>query len=367
MTASSDSTIVDAVLQANELLWKQKWNLSQEDFWRASLYTLLAINRHLRQEDRPLFTLLDVIALFELPTFRRRLLNQYLDETELGMWWTHHFEPMPNWKRNDLTSAFLAQVRPLAADATTRNILGHSHAAINFRDLVCERRITLINLAQPYLPYGIGAWFGRILSQLLLGAALERRSLIGTQSAYKLLVVFTGFQPVPLIEQMHNLPHSDQHGIRFLFGLDSLAQLNQSHPSVSHSLLANVGNLFVFQTTHQDAEPLSGELCADLKIADLVGLPHDVCYARTKQGGATLPTRRVKMMPPLALESAATRDQVLHRMRDHTHPAYEIAEARRKFEQTWHGREDALFRQIMSDSGIKREPREKPGEDKCQP
>lgn len=364
--AQSDSLIVETVLQANEWLWKNSWTVYHEDFWRTALYTLMAINDHLRQEHRQLFTLLDVIALFGLPNFRRRLLGQYLDESELLTWWAHYYEPMPNGRRTDLTSSFLAQVSPLAANPLTRNILGQPHATINFRELLSDRRITLVNLAQSYLPNGVGEWLGMILSQLLLSAALERKGCCGTPSASQLLVVLTGFQPVPLIEQMNQLPHLEKSGMSFLFALDSLAQLDLWNPSLSCSLFAGVSNLFVFQTTHRDSERLAGELGADLKSIDLVGLSQEVCYARTRQDRAILPGRRVKTMQPLALESATVREQILNRMSSYTLPAHEVAQTRRLFEETWHGREDTLYRRIMLDQDIK-EPPKKSGEDLCQP
>jgi len=87
-----------------------------------------------------------------------------------------------------------------------RNILGQSKSAINFRELLRERPITLINLAHLAIPHETREWLGAILTRLLAGALSEERDISETRAHGQLLVVLDGFQPVTLIDELACLP-----------------------------------------------------------------------------------------------------------------------------------------------------------------
>ncbi len=259
------SLIVDTIVRASGLLWKKHWGALQGDLLHMALSTLLQANARLAKRHEEPFTLVDVLRLFERPNFRHKVVRDYLEQDGV-LWWSTCYENMSEVRRYDVTLPLLAKIRPLAENVVLRNILGQPKSAINFRDLLKERRITLINLAQLAIPHDTREWLGAILTRLLAAAVCEVNQLSETTHTGQLLVVLDGFQPVSLIDEFALLPDFRRRGVGIVFCETSLARLERIEPLLVSSLLTNVTNIFAFRTTLHDSELVTASVGADLGI-----------------------------------------------------------------------------------------------------
>jgi Helicase HerA, central domain len=330
-TALFPSLIVDTIVRASEMLWKGHWVALEGDFLHIAVNALLQANERLAENNEELFTLLDLVPLFENPTFRHQVVSEYLDDDDM-LWWTQCYEGLSEEKRRNITEPLIAKIRLLAENVVLRNILGQPKSAINFRELLSERRITLINLAQLAIPHETREWLGTILTRLLAGALSEERDISETRARGQLLVVLDGFQPVTLIDELACLPDFQRLGTGIVFSETSLARLEQIKPTLASSLMTNVTNFLAFRTTLQDSEVVTPELGAGLGITDLVDLPFHSCYARIQQGDRTAPGIRVKTKMPSLVRSAEIREQILSQSSSHTQPADKLPQTRHEFE-----------------------------------
>ena len=339
-TALFPSLIVDTIVRVSEMLWKGHWVALEGDFLHIALSALVQANVRLAENNEELFTLVDLVPLFENPNFRHQVVSEYLDDDDL-LRWKQCYEGLSEEKRLTITQPLIAKIRPLAENVVLRNILGQPKSAINFRELLSERRITLINLAQLAIPHETREWLGAILTRLLAAAISEERDISETRARGQLLVVLDGFQPVTLIDELACLPDFQQRGAGIVFSETSLARLEQSKSTLASSLLTNVTNFFAFRTTLQDSELVTPELGAGLGITDLVDLPFHSYYARIQQGDQTAPGKRVRTKLPSFVRSAEIREQILSQSSSSTRQAEEVTRARREFEAQFQKREDS--------------------------
>jgi hypothetical protein len=348
--------IAEHIIHASQLLRQDRWGIRQEDVLRLSLSTLLRVNEVLAERDEEQFTLIDLPRLFDQPSFRRRLLHDYVPDFELLMWWADYFDRMPRDLQAEVVRPVTAWIRVLAQNPVLRSVLGQSRSAIHFRDLLSERRITLVNLAHDAIPADMRAWLGTLLTSAFATAVCQEKDPDERSARGRLLVVLNGVQPVTLIDEFAGLPNFERHGVSFVFSGQSLNELDAVQPRLSSVLLANVANLFVFRSTAPDAERLAMELGAESKEVDLVNLPDRECYALTHVGGRRQPARRVELVAPLALGSGARREQIIRRMEPLTSSADQVAEARQQFERHWYGCDDDLGRMLIADQPLPQDP-----------
>lgn len=361
-TARYADRIVSAIVQASELLWKERWGVLPEDALRMGLYTLLKANQVLASRNQDQFTLLDVAQLFELPFFRRRLLKQFVPDSAIHWWWGGYYEQMYQRTQSEISVPLLARIRPLAQNPVPRHILGQPKSAINFRELLSERRIVLINLVHTTIRPEVRQWLGTLLADLLSVAVFDRghlgeRKMVEEPPApVNTVVVFHGFQPVSVLDDPYALAGLQRREVNCIFAFQSLTNLETVKPVLIDQLLSNLTNLFVFRSTLRDAERLSAELCTGLAATDLIELPDHVCVTRTQQGNQRLPARRMQTMwTPERFPSCA--DQILRRMESRVCPVDQAEESRQRFEQIWYGREASLLRTMIQDEPSKESPR----------
>ena len=240
---------------------------------------------------------------------------------------------------------FLAKIRALTENPGLRRLLGQPKSAINFRELLRERRIVLINLSQIALQGGIQEWLSDVLVALLNSAALDDKWPTEKPTPRDLVVVLNEFEPVSLLESGLWLSGLPRRGVSVILSTNSLVPLEKIRPASISILMANVSNLFVFRCLLRDAELLSPELGKGVTITDLLQLRNDCCYARTHHGDRPLPTQRIHTVVPTDLGCVESREQILKQASTYTRAAKEVEELRQSFEQQWYGRERFLMRQ----------------------
>ena len=337
--------MISHIVHASERLWKEEWTPFDEDVLRACLDTLLQANAVLAQRGQDQFTLLDLPALLELPAFRRRLLHEYVAEPHTLMWWGNYYEQLYPELLGERLVPFLAKIRALTENPGLRRLLGQPKSALNFRELLRERRIVLINLSQITLQGGVQEWLSDILVALLDSAALDDKWPTEKPTPRDLVVVLNEFEPVSLLESGLWLSGLSRRGVSVILSTHSLVPLEKIQPGATSILMSNVGNLFVFRCLLRDAEHLSPELGQGVTITDLLQLRDDCCYARMNQGEWRLPAHRIHTVLPTDLGCVESREQILKQASTYTRAVKQVEELRQHFEQQWYGREQSLMRQ----------------------
>ena len=126
------------------------WGPRMEDAFRFALLALFEANEALVRAEpaRGRFvqhTVLEVPALLSLRGFRRRLLKRTADPA-IAEWFEMYFEDLDPKQRLEIINPVITKVHRYLGSKVARAIVGQPCSTIDFRSLVAEGRIVIVNL-----------------------------------------------------------------------------------------------------------------------------------------------------------------------------------------------------------------------------
>jgi hypothetical protein len=126
------------------------WGPRMEDAFRFALMALFEANQSVCWADPRLgrssqHTILEVPALLALRGFRRRVLNQVSDPS-IKQWFDDYFDALDSRLRQEIINPVQTKVHRYLGSMVARQIVGQPRSTIDFRQLVAEHKIVLINL-----------------------------------------------------------------------------------------------------------------------------------------------------------------------------------------------------------------------------
>lgn len=236
----NDPKMVDRVCSEVVLtlkkLFPDSWGPRMEDLLRHSILTLMAT---------PDCTMLDLLPLLTDREARARYVSQTSDPV-LRHYWAHAFPENPK-SQGEWVSSSLNKIGRFLTNPVIRNIVSQAHSAFDFRKLMDEGKILLVNLSKGQLGEDNSGLLGSILVGKILIAALSRSE-----------DPFEKRRPFHLIvDEYHSFatesfPTLQSEGRKF--GIDTIVahQYRDQLDDLNKGSTLNVGNFILFRLTGRD-------------------------------------------------------------------------------------------------------------------
>ncbi len=207
-------------------------------------------------------------------------------------------------QRLEIINPVQTKVHKYLGSLVARQIVGQPRSTVDFRQLVAERKIVLINLNAFDVGEDVAALVGGTLLNLA-ARAISAQAVLAPEAR----------RPVTLIvDEFHTLPGADyeqvfgelaKYGANMLLATQTLARLDrltmtQQVRDLRAAVFSNLDGLFAFHTSAEDASYLADELGGGLDAQDLLELGQFQCYARISDSanGERLPSFSVQLDPP---------------------------------------------------------------------
>ncbi len=303
--ADRDRT-ADSVVRVARGLWEQ-WGPRMQSILEQSVKTLHEANRHPLTEPDEQHTLLDALRLLTEDSFRARVLSRVADPWILE-WWARDFGGWHERYKAEALAPVQTRLNYYASSERARAILGQPRSTVDLRRTILEGGILLVSTAQGTVGRDVAALVGASLLNLVDSVIREQERLPLTQRRGALVVV-DEMQTIPGVEFESMLSELGKYGASFVLATQSLAKLDELSPTMSDTLLANIGCLAAFQVSSRDARELVWELGRErLTEEDIVSQPVHHCYVRATVGSRRLPAFSMTVRPPeLGDPESATR------------------------------------------------------------
>ena len=309
---------VDTLITLSEHLWAASYGSRTENVLEYALKTLADANEWLigsdpyQGPDRQ-YTLLDVVPLLRLPSFRHAVLEQVHDGLLLD-WWQHYYEPMDAHQQREITSSVITKLSKFASSRVARRILGQPRSTLDLREVVRQSKLLLVSTASGV----VGADLSELIGIVLLGlfeAALAEQAAIPFEQRRRYLVLIDEFQVYRNANYQAMLAELRKYGGSFAMATQSLAYLDRLDRTLRATVLANIDHLFAFHMAGEDARLLH-ELDGILED-DITSLDDFQCYVKLSLGGHRLPVFSLSLgAPPPSDEQLAQFVRLRNRGRD---------------------------------------------------
>jgi len=290
---------VDTLITLSEHLWAASYGSRTENVLEYALKTLADANEWLIQSDPyqgpdRQYTLLDVVALLRLPSFRHAVLEQVRDGMLLD-WWQHYYEPMDAHQQREITSSVITKLSKFASSRVARRILGQPRSTLDLREVVRQGKLLLVSTASGV----VGADLSELIGIVLLGifeAALAEQASVPFEQRRRYLVLIDEFQVYRNANYQGMLAELRKYGGSFALATQSLAYLDRLDRTLRATVLANIDHLFAFHMAGEDARLLH-ELDGILED-DITCLDDFQCYIKLSLGGHRLPVFSLALDAP---------------------------------------------------------------------
>ena len=284
------------------------WGPRMEDAFRFALMALFEANEAICRTDpiagRGLqHTVLEVPDLLGIPRFRNSVLKRTVDPT-IRHWFSSYFEPLELRHRQEIINPVETKVHKYAGSKVARSIVGQPRSTIDFRALIAQDKIVLINLHAFDVIEDIAALVGGTLLNLAARAVSSQSSLPPDQRRSVTMAV-DEFHTIPGADYEQVFGELSKYGANMILATQTLARLDRLTEAdrtrdLRAAVFSNLDGLFAFHTSAEDAEYLAEELGGGLNKQDLLELGHYQCYARLTDArtGERLPAFTVSLDPP---------------------------------------------------------------------
>src|SRR6266566_4814002 len=271
MVGKNRDKVVDTLITLAEHLWVASYGSRTENVLEYALKTLADANELLVEADPSQgpdrqYTLLDVVPLLRLASFRHAVLEQVRDSLLLD-WWQHYYEPLDAHQQREITSSVITKLSKFASSRVARRILGQPRSTIDLREVIRSGKLLLVSTASGV----VGADLSELVGIVLLGlfeAALSEQAALPPVLRRRYLVLIDEFQ----------------------------VYLDRLERTLRATVLANIDHLFAFHMAGEDARLLH-ELDG-IEEEDITNLDDFQCYVKLSLHGYRLPVFSLNLEPP---------------------------------------------------------------------
>lgn len=239
-------------------------------------------------------TLMEVPRVFSDDAYRNRKLARISNPSVIDFWEKEAAKATGDWSLANMGVYIATKFGNFTTNDYMRPIIGQTKSAFNFRQIMDEGKILLVNLSKGK----VGELNSELLGMLLIGkitmAALSRSD---TEDKSKLRPFYL------YIDEFQNYSTDSIESIlsearKYKLGLNMAHQfIDQLEDNIRDAVFGNVGSMLIFRVGATDAEFLAKRFSPEFNEKDIIGFEFRNCIAQVLINGQ--PSRPFNMVTEL--------------------------------------------------------------------
>ncbi len=255
-------------------------------------------------------TLIEVPRIFTDPEFRKRLLAKATNPTVKDFWEKEAAKAGGEASLANMTPYITSKFNNFISNDYIRPIIGQPVSSLNFRGLMDEGKILLINLSKGKIGDINANLIGMILVGKILMAALSRAD-IPQEKRRDFNLFMDEFQNFTTDSIATILSEARKYRLNLVVAHQFIAQLAEK---IRDAVFGNVGSQIVFRIGADDAEFLGKQFEPVFSKNDLMNIDNFNAYAKLLINGQTTKPFNIRTLPsPKGNSAVAAQIQKLSR------------------------------------------------------
>ena len=280
--------VVNGLMSAFKKIWVDAWSARMEYILNNTLLALL---------EYPGSTLLGVNRMFADKDYRKEVVSKVTDAS-VRAFWNDEFAKYTDKFATEATAAIQNKVGQFISNPMVRNIIGQTVSSFDFRDVMDEKKIVIINLSKGRMGEGNANLLGSMIITKIYLAAMSRAD----RSEKEMATLPNFYLYVDEFQNFANESFADilSEARKYKLNLTVAHQyIEQMSDEVRAAIFGNVGTMMTFRVGAYDAEVLEKEFSPQFVIEDLVSLGRFQCYLKLMIDGVTSAPFSANTMPPI--------------------------------------------------------------------
>jgi hypothetical protein len=275
-------------------------------------------------------TLMDIGRVMADARFRRSKLEKATNPTVISFWKEIATKAGGEASLENVVPYIVSKIDPLTSNDYIRPIIGQQQSAFNFREIMDERKILLVNLSKGRLGEINANLIGMIFVGKILMAALSRVD-DPTKNFAPFFLHIDEFQNISTPSIAAILSEARKYKLGLTVAHQFIAQLD---PVIRDAVFGNVGSMAAFRVGNDDAQALESQFAPTFSANDIMNTPNYNAVMRVLAHGTPTPAFSVAASPPPASDPSRAGRLIHDSYQKYGRPRAEIeAEIAQRFQK----------------------------------
>jgi type IV secretory pathway TraG/TraD family ATPase VirD4 len=221
-------------------------------------------------------TFIEIVRVMTDPKFLQELLPK-VEDPMVRRYWTDQIAQTSDFHKSEVLDYIVSKFGRFITDKMMRNIIGQSYSAFDFRKVMDDGKILLINLAKGRIGEENSAFLGLILVPKILVAAMSRQDIPESERRDFNLYV-DEFQNFATPDFATILSEARKYHLNLIVANQFIGQIEEE---VKNAVFGNVGTLLSFRVGVQDANFLQHEFSPTFSESDLTNVERYHTFVKT--------------------------------------------------------------------------------------
>jgi len=279
--------VVSGIMSVFKKLWADQWSARMEYFLQNTLFALL---------EYPGATLLHVNRMYSDKEFRDEVIKHITDPAILDFW-TNEWAAMTERFIAEATPAIQNKIGQFAANPVLRNILGQPKSTFDFRELMDEQKIVIVNLSKGLIGEANADLIGSMVVTKLYLAAMSRADVgkYEMENLPNFYLYVDEFQSFSNESFANILSEARKYKLNLTIAHQYIEQMEET---VRAAVFGNVGTTITFRVGAVDGEILEKEFAPVFNQEDIVNLGKYQIYLKLMiDGVGSVPFSSTTLLP----------------------------------------------------------------------
>ena len=266
---------------------------------RNAMLTLMADQEHPG-------TIVDIPRIFTDTEFQKYKVSKVKDLV-VRNFWEKEMAKTSDFHKSEMLGYLISKVGRFVENATMRNIIGQAKSGFDFRDIMDNGKILLVNLAKGKTGEINAKLLGLILVSKIQMAALSRSDIPREEDRRDFYLYVDEFQNFITDAFSSILSEARKYRLNLVIAHQYLGQLEQQagaqgagSKDIRDAVFGNAGTEICFRIGVEDAETMAKEFSPVFNEFDLVNIDRFNAYVKLMINGTASKPFNMQTMPPLA-------------------------------------------------------------------
>lgn len=256
-------------------------------------------------------TFVEVVRALTDSSFVQELLPK-VEDPIVRRYWTDQIAQTSDFHKSEVLDYIVSKFGRFVTNKNIRNIIGQSESAFNFRKVMDEGKILLINLSKGKIGEENSNFLGLVLVPKILIAAMSRQDMPKDDRRDFFLYV-DEFQNFATPDFAQILSEARKYRLNLIVANQFIGQMEED---VKNAIFGNVGTVVSFRVGVTDANYLQHEFQPVFTEADLINVERFNTYVKTIVSGEPVTPFSMDLTRDLAREKAMGNPRVAELIRE---------------------------------------------------
>ncbi|MCB9810855.1 MAG: type IV secretion system DNA-binding domain-containing protein [Candidatus Nomurabacteria bacterium] len=265
-------------------------------------------------------TLMDISRVMADAKYRRMKLEKATNPVVVQFWREIASKAGGEASLENIVPYIVSKFDVFTANDYMRPIIGQQKSAFNFRQVMDERKILLVNLSKGRLGEINANLIGMIIVGKILMAALSRVD-DPTRGFAPFYLHMDEFQNVSTNSISAILSEARKYKLGLTIAHQFIAQLD---PNIKDAVFGNVGSMAAFRVGPEDAQFLEHQFSPPFNASNLMNIPNRNALVRILANGTPTKPFNIKTMPPPPTDLTRINEMIELSYHTHGRPRAEV-------------------------------------------